>query len=102
MASEIEFCKVTVLTEDEAAQCDGLFDDNGGETDGAEYICADGEAPEGLGKTKSGYRVTEYTGAYVGIGSREFCGWSSRGVAYTTDKDTAFAIRAEEEIQANN
>jgi len=102
MASEIEFCKVTVLTEEEAALCGDLFDDNGGDTDGEEYICEDGEAPEGLGKTVSGYKVTDYTGAYVGVGSREFCGWSSRGVAYTTDKDIAFAIRAEEEIQESN
>lgn len=102
MASEIEFCKVTVLTEEEAVQCDDLFDDNGGDTDGAEYICADGEAPDGLGKTVSGFRITEYTGAYVGVGSRDFCGWSSRGVAFTTDKDTAFAICAEEGFQENS
>ena len=97
--ANVELKVVIELTEDEAGKCGYLFDDNGGDTDGSKYICAAGEAPVGLGNTINGFQIEGYTGAYVGVGSREFCGWSSRGIAYTIDKDVAIAIAAEEEMQ---
>ncbi len=103
--SKVSYKRIAILDEAQADMLNdeqpGYWDDNGGETDGGLYICAADDAPEGA-EIIDGYEV-EYSGQYQQVENHktDFCGWSSRSIAYTANPDTANAIALEEEIAEN-
>lgn len=72
----------------------GTWDDNGGEPDGDMFLLplSDVHAFDGM-EVVSGYEVLAYSSPN---NYSDWCGFSSRNVAYTTDKDTADAIALDE------
>ncbi len=72
----------------------GIFDDNGGEPDGDMWLLPLDEVTPFPGmEVVDGFIVDGYTS---NAGYHSFCGFSSRDVAYTLDRDVADAIAQDE------
>ena len=91
----VEKTNLVLFSEDElSTQPFGTFNDNGGEPDGNLYLLPrdEIEAFEGM-KVVTGYIIHGYTEPN---NYRDYCGFSSRDVAYTTDAETAESIASDE------
>jgi len=80
----------------------GLYGDNGGDPDGDLYLAEESDIPADkveavlqakAGKKVKGWRIDEYTEP---SNYSNWCGYSSKNVAYTTDHETANAIAIDE------
>ena len=97
MTEKIVVEKAELVEFDEAeldSQPFGTFDDNGGYPDGNMYLLplAEVDPFEGM-KIVSGFVVHGYSGP---ANYHDYCGFSSRDVAYTTNRETAEAIALDE------
>jgi len=95
----IESAKLVTFSPDLlSTQPNGTWDDNGGEPDGERYLLPlDDVVPFADMDILDGYIVHAYSGdAGYWSGYWCFCGFSSRDVAYTTDRETAEAIAHDE------
>lgn len=94
---ETEKAKLVIFNKQELStptQPFGTWDDNGGEPDGDCYLLplSDTVPFEGM-EVVDGFIVHAYTEPN---NYSDWCGFSSRNVAYTTDEDTANAIANDE------
>lgn len=92
---EIEATKLVVFSPDQlSTQPHGTWDDNGGEPDGDMWLLPLSEVTpfEGM-EVEDGFIVHQYTSAN---NYSNWCGFSSRNVAYTLDRETADAIAIDE------
>lgn len=91
---EIEAAKLVLFTPDQlSTQPEGTWDDNGGEPDGFLWLLPlDQVEPfEGM-VVVDGYIVHGYSSEFKPNNLALFCGFSSRGAAYTTRLEEAQAI----------
>lgn len=95
MTIEIERTTLVAFTDAQLnTQPDGAWDDNGGEPDGDMWLLPlDDVTPFDGMTTVRGYVVHAYRSD---AGYTDFCGFSSRDVAYTVSGETAEAIALDE------